>query len=317
MVDYDTPFLEGDGTLGWFDWLFKPKATKQITVTNRLMQMGREINALIAKYNDVRKKINTNSREINALMAQARTSVSRASSLAPPADMGDDMLGWFDFIFKRKPKSVTAQIAALNKKRRGLFVEVRALSNQIGRKRAEYNNLKASGTKARAYTAARANRARGQQSTQQMSVARATARAFAVARANRARALRVAQQRAQMIAAGQKPFAAPSAPPVEAAMEGLSAAERKELLRRMRMGWAQRPGAPDMPGEASAMIASLSKYKYDLAVRIRNRLVAERRMGWAKRPGAPDMPGEAAAMFKKYGVTLGPERLAIDEELFV
>ena len=58
---------------------------------------------------------------------------------------------------------------------------------------------------------------------------------------------------------------------------GLTSGERAELNRRIKWGWAQRPGAPDMPGEAAAKRANYSKYRADLAKRIRADIIRKRR----------------------------------------
>ena len=82
----------------------------------------------------------------------------------------------------------------------------------------------------------------------------------------------------------------------------LTPKEQRELSRRMRWGWAQRPGAPDMPGEAAAKRASMARYRSDLRKRIITDIIRKRHMGRARRPGAPDMPGEAAEVMRRAGV---------------
>ena len=63
---------------------------------------------------------------------------------------------------------------------------------------------------------------------------------------------------------------------VAATSQGLTPGEIAELNRRMKWGWAQRPGAPDMPGEAAAKRANYSKYRADLAKRIRADIIRRR-----------------------------------------
>lgn len=98
----------------------------------------------------------------------------------------------------------------------------------------------------------------------------------------------------------------------------LTRAERAEYNKRMRWGWAQRPGAPDRPGEAAAKRRSYAGYKRDLGRRVMNIIIRKRRQGWARRPGAPDRPGEAAAKMRRAGVYLGDDTLEqLDEELLL
>lgn len=288
MGDYDTSFSGDDDTLGWFSWLFKSKARTPapmpFTYSGRLKQ---EINTLIAKRAGVLAKLRAADRQIIQLVRQSG-SYTLADELE--SAMEDDMLGWNPFgmiswLWKRKPKTATNQLAELRRKRSLLYQQYVALHRHIAAKKALYNRY----------------------------IGRLKVRARAV----RARAVETPAPVVTVTRRKPAPFQPPAAAPIEAVMTGLTAAEQKELRRRMRWGWAQRPGAPDKPGEAEAMRASLSTYKYNLATRIRKRLIAERRMGWAKRPGAPDMPGEAEAMFKKYGVTLSSGSLRIDEELLL
>jgi len=243
-------FLPGeDDTLGWFDWLFKRTPAKTVakratSLYDQLTNLKREIGAMVSRKNVLRTKINTNARLINQLRASA-------SSL-DPADGGDATLGWLDWIFKPKKKSKTAQLEELHAARRNLFVEFNALDGRIRQKRLHYDRL--------------------YKLYKQRKPTSVAAKTYDAMKVKMARTAAIAKAAAARTAAYRAPIV--MAPPVTAAMSGLTASEQTELLRRMRMGWAQRPGAPDMPGEA-------------------------------------------AAMFKKYGVTLDPERLAIDEELFV
>jgi hypothetical protein len=288
MGDYDTSFPGEDETLGWFSWLFKPKArTPASTPYTYRTKLKQEINTLIAKRTAVLAKLRAADRDIIRLVRRAGL-YTLADELE--SAMGDDTLGWNPFgviswLWKRKPKTATDQLAELRRKRSLLYQQYVALHRQITAKKALYNRY----------------------------IGRLTLRARAV----RARAVGTTPAVTTVTSRKPAPFQPAAAAPIEAVMTGLTAAERKELNRRMRWGWAQRPGAPDKPGEAEAMRASLSRYKYNLATRIKKRLIAERRMGWAKRPGAPDMPGEAEAMFKKYGVTLGSGSPRIDDELIL
>lgn len=192
-----------------------------------------------------------------------------------------ETLGWFDWILpkrkpKPKPKSVSSQYAALQR-------EIKTMLANLHKKKARLRQLRS-----RMKTASRRTTSRSQRAQHAASAAQVMRDTTARFRA------RVQQQ---------------------VARSRLTTAERRELARRMRWGWAQRPGAPDMPGEAAAKIRSYAKYKRDLQKKITARLIRERNMGWAKRPGAPDMPGEAAAKMRKAGV-LGDDTLEmLDEEI--
>jgi len=205
------------------------------------------------------------------------------------ATLEGEILGWFDWL-KPKRKSISTQYGDLRR-------EINALIAKVNQKRARLQQLQ------------------GQMRTTApwaSKVSTAAKQAAARKRLLASVAARVAAQKRKVSVARKKRLLKP-----QRSKQALTQVEVKELRRRMRWGWAQRPGAPDMPGEGAAKRRSYAQYQRNLEAKIRARLISERRMGWARRPGAPDMPGEAAAKMRRAGV-LGDNTLeVIDDELLL
>lgn len=201
-----------------------------------------------------------------------------------------ETLGFFSWITGKgwsKPSSTSAQYAALRS-------EINALIAQVNQKKAQLRQIH---TQMKTTSYRRPTTSSSKQSV------------FDKARAQQAAA------RALIERAAQRRQRASAKKVVKSR---LTSAERAEYNRRMRWGWAQRPGAPDMPGERAAKMRSYAGYKRDLSGRVYDIIIRKRRQGWAGRPGAPDRPGEAAAKMRRAGVYLGDDITeTLDEELLL
>lgn len=203
-----------------------------------------------------------------------------------------ETLGFFSWITGKgwsKPTSVSAQYASLRN-------EINALIAKVNQKKARLQQL------------------RGQMKT---TAYRRPTPVYAT-RAGARAGSPIARIREQILARQAAARRRVSVGAKKVVKSGLTPAERAEYNKRMRWGWAQRPGAPDMPGERAAKQRSYAAYKRDLSGRVYDIIIRRRRQGWAGRPGAPDRPGEAAAKMRRAGVYLGDDTLEqLDEELLL